>query len=71
VDTPVEVCEQRDVKGMYAKARKGLIKDFTGVDDPYEPPIDPELTLPTTGRTPEDNAREIIAFLQKQGYLLA
>ena len=71
VDTPVEVCEQRDVKGMYAKARKGLIKDFTGVDDPYEPPIDPELTLSTTGRTPEDNAREIIAYLQKQGYLSA
>jgi sulfate adenylyltransferase len=71
VDTPVEVCEQRDVKGMYAKARKGLIKDFTGVNDPYEPPIDPELTLPTNERTPEENAREIIVYLQKQGYLLA
>ncbi len=69
VDTPVEVCEQRDVKGMYAKARKGLIKDFTGVNDPYEPPIDPELTLTTTGCSPEDNARKIIAYLQKEGFL--
>jgi sulfate adenylyltransferase len=69
VDTPVEVCEQRDVKGMYAKARKGLIKDFTGVDDPYEPPINPEITLPTTDCSPEDNARRIIAYLVKEGYL--
>jgi len=70
VDTPVEVCEQRDVKGMYAKARRGLIKDFTGVDDPYEPPVDPEITLPTTDCSPEDNAHKIIAYLQQKGFIL-
>jgi sulfate adenylyltransferase len=69
VDTPVEVCEQRDVKGMYAKARKGLIKDFTGVDDPYEPPINPEITLLTVDSSPEESARKIIAYLRQQGLL--
>ena len=69
VDTPIEVCEERDVKGLYAKARRGEIKGFTGVDDPYEPPINPELTLTTVTNTPEDNARKIIAFLEERGFL--
>ena len=74
MDTPVEVCEQRDVKGLYAKARQALQDGkpmgFTGVDDPYEPPIDPEITLQGFGATPEENARIIVKYLEDQGYLL-
>ena len=74
MDTPVEVCEQRDVKGLYAKARQamqdGKPMGFTGVDDPYEPPIDPEIALKGYGATPEENARKIVAYLEEQGYLL-
>lgn len=74
MDTPVEVCEQRDVKGLYAKARQAMVDGkpmgFTGVDDPYEPPIDPELTLQGAGVTPEENARKIVAYLEEQGFLL-
>lgn len=69
MDTPLDVCEARDVKGLYAKARRGEIKGFTGVDDPYEPPIDPEITLVGIGNTPEENARKIIAYLEEQGLL--
>ena len=73
MDTPVEVCEQRDVKGLYAKARQameaGKPMGFTGVDDPYEPPIDPEITLKGYGATPEENARLILNYLEEQGYL--
>lgn len=73
MDTPVEVCEERDVKGLYAKARQamddGKPMGFTGVDDPYEPPIDPEITLKGYGATPEENARIIIQYLSDQGYL--
>jgi sulfate adenylyltransferase len=69
VDTPIIVCEQRDKKGLYDKARRGLITGFTGVDDPYEPPVDPEVTLDTVNYSAEDNARRIIAFLEKQGFL--
>ncbi len=69
VDTPIEVCEQRDSKGMYARARRGEIKGFTGVDDPYEAPIHPEITLNTVDHTPEENARKIIAFLEQRGFL--
>jgi len=70
MDTPIEVCEQRDTKGLYAKARRGELKGFTGVDDPYESPISPEITLQGMGVTPEQNARQIIAYLEQQGYLL-
>lgn len=70
VDTPVSVCEQRDVKGFYAKARAGEIKHFTGVDDPYEPPMNPEIRLMTGGVTPEENARHIIRYLEGRGFLL-
>ena len=70
VDTPIDVCEQRDVKGLYARARRGQITGFTGVDDPYEVPIDPELTLFTVESTPEQNARKIVAYLEEHGFLL-
>ncbi len=73
MDTPVEVCEQRDVKGLYAKARQavadGKPMGFTGIDDPYEPPISPELTLQGYGSSPETNARQIVAYLEEQGFL--
>jgi sulfate adenylyltransferase len=69
VDTPIEVCEQRDVKGMYAKARQGIITGFTGVDDPYEAPVSPEITLDTVNFTPEQNAANIIRYLELNGYL--
>jgi sulfate adenylyltransferase len=73
MDTPVEVCEQRDVKGLYAKARQAMAEGkhpgFTGVDDPYEPPINPEITLHGFDATPEANARMIIKYLEDQGYL--
>jgi sulfate adenylyltransferase len=70
VDTPIEVCEQRDKKGMYAKARRGEIKGFTGIDDPYEDPVNPELRLTTTDCSPEDNARRIEGFLIDRGFLV-
>lgn len=73
MDTPVEVCEERDVKGLYAKARQAMVDGkpmgFTGVDDPYEEPIDPEITLVGAGVTPEENARRIIIYLEEQGYI--
>jgi sulfate adenylyltransferase len=74
MDTPVEVCEQRDVKGLYAKARQALADGkpmgFTGVDDPYEPPIEPSITLNGFGASPEENARIIVKYLEEQGYIL-
>lgn len=70
VNTPVEVCEERDVKGLYAKARRGEITGFTGVDDPYEEPRNPEITLDTVKNSPEQNARQIIQYLEDQGLIL-
>jgi len=70
VDTPVEICEQRDVKGFYGKARAGIIKGFTGVDDPYEAPLNPEITLLTGTTTPQHNAEIIMEYLIGQGFLL-
>jgi len=69
VDTPIEVCEQRDSKGLYAKARRGEIKGFTGIDDPYEAPRDPEVTLDTVNNNPEENAHKIIEYLAERGFL--
>jgi sulfate adenylyltransferase len=69
VDTPIDVCEQRDVKGMYAKARRGEITGFTGIDDPYEAPEHPEITLDTVAHSPEENARLVLEFLMKQGFV--
>jgi len=70
VDTPLEVCEQRDAKGMYAKARRGEIKGFTGIDDPYEPPVSPELTIKTVEQSAEEAARAIVDFLVKERLLV-
>jgi sulfate adenylyltransferase len=69
VDTPLDVVERRDVKGWYAKARAGEVRDLTGVDDPYEPPLDPELTLYTTDTTAEANAGRVIEYLESHGIL--
>jgi sulfate adenylyltransferase len=71
VDTPIEVCEERDVKGMYAKARRGEIKNFTGIDDPYERPENPEISIDTTSHAPEENARRVIEYLVEQGFVRA
>ena len=69
VDTPLEVCESRDAKGMYARARAGEITGFTGIDDPYEAPPDPELTLDTVAYEPAENAVRIIELLTEAGFL--
>lgn len=69
VDTPIAVCEQRDVKGMYAKARRGEIKGFTGIDDPYEPPDHAEIVLDTVANTPEQNAHVIVNWLIDRGLI--
>ena len=63
VDTPVEECIKRDVKGMYKKALAGEIKQFTGVSDPYEPPVSPELLIKTTGETPQESAAKVLEVL--------
>jgi sulfate adenylyltransferase len=70
VDTPLAECERRDTKGMYRQAREGKIRNFTGIDDPYEAPTSPELTLDTITRTAEENAELILAYLAAQGFLL-
>lgn len=69
VDTPLNVCEDRDAKGMYALARKGQIKGFTGIDDPYQPPSNPEITLDTVNYSAEENAERIIAYLIERGFI--
>jgi sulfate adenylyltransferase len=69
VATPIEVCEQRDRKGLYAKARAGTVKGVTGVSDPYIPPANPELTIDTTNITPAEAAQEILLYLEEQGYI--
>src|SRR5690349_3264206 len=67
VATSLEDCEARDVKGLYAKARAGEIPEFTGVSDPYEPPLDPEIRLETAGRSPSESAAEVVAWLEAHG----
>lgn len=69
VDAPLEVVEARDVKGWYAKARSGEVTEFTGVSDPYEPPLHPELVLHTAATTPEGNARLVVEHLRAHGFL--
>ena len=71
VDTPIEVCEERDRKGLYAKARAGIIKEFTGISDPYEEPIDADMVIDTTKLTAEEAAQQIILHLEKEGYVSA
>ncbi|HEY8939357.1 MAG TPA: adenylyl-sulfate kinase [Cellvibrio sp.] len=70
IDTPLEICEQRDPKGLYRKARAGKIAEFTGIDSAYEAPIAPELHLYTLTQTPEENAQEILRYLHQTGYFL-
>ncbi len=70
MDTPIEVCESRDKKGLYAKARRGEIKGFTGIDDPYEPPLNPSIVLDTVNCTAEENAQRIIQYLLDKGYII-
>jgi len=69
VDTPLSECERRDTKGMYLKARRGELKNFTGIDDPYEPPVNAELTIETTTNTAEQNAHIILAYLRDRGWV--
>ncbi|MEE9180924.1 MAG: bifunctional sulfate adenylyltransferase/adenylylsulfate kinase [Vicinamibacteria bacterium] len=69
IATPLEVCEQRDRKGMYAKARAGIIKEFTGISDPYEVPPEAEVTIDTTDMSPEEAANQIMLHLERQGYI--
>jgi bifunctional enzyme CysN/CysC len=69
VDTPLEVAEQRDVKGLYRKARKGELKNFTGIDSPYEPPVNPECVLNTTDISADEAAERVIQFMADRGYL--
>ena len=63
------MAESRDVKGMYAKARRGEIKGFTGIDDPYEEPVNPEITLDTVKFSAEENGNRIVTELEKRGFL--
>ena len=67
VSTSLEVCEKRDVKGLYKKARKGEITSFTGIDDPYEAPLNPELRLEAGTKTPDQLADEVVAYLVSKG----
>jgi len=69
VATSLEVCEQRDTKGLYAKARAGIIKEFTGISDPYEVPNDADLVLDTVDVTPEECAQQVVLHLEKEGYI--
>jgi adenylylsulfate kinase-like enzyme len=70
VDAPLDVCEERDTKGMYRLAREGKIKNFTGIDDPYEAPHNAELVIDTVAFSAEENAELILAFLVGQGFVL-
>ncbi len=69
VATPLEVCESRDQKGLYARARRGDVKEFTGVDDPYEPPDSPEIVLSTVEETPAESAERILRALEGRGLI--
>jgi adenylylsulfate kinase len=70
VDTPLELCEQRDPKGLYKKARAGQIKNFTGLDSPYEPPLSPEITLKTAEQSVSEGVEYLISQLQQRGLLI-
>ncbi|HMV66263.1 MAG TPA: adenylyl-sulfate kinase [Myxococcota bacterium] len=69
ISTSLETCEDRDPKGLYKKARAGEIKNFTGISDPYEAPEAPELVVDTAGKSVDESANEVIAFLEAQGFL--
>ncbi|HBI41763.1 MAG TPA: adenylyl-sulfate kinase, partial [Planctomycetales bacterium] len=67
--TPIETCEQRDPKGLYKKARAGQLKGFTGIDDPYEAPLQAEITIDATSTSPQQAAQQLMEYLEKQGML--
>jgi sulfate adenylyltransferase len=69
VNTPLEVCQQRDTKGMYAQALRGELKGFTGVSDPYEPPLKPEIEIDTVAHAAESNSRTILSYLIERGFV--
>jgi len=69
IKCPLEVCEQRDTKGLYKKARNGEVKEFTGISAPYEEPLNPELTIDTSKMSIEESTRTIIAYLEEKGYV--
>ncbi len=69
INTPLAVCEERDVKGLYKRARAGQIKEMTGVDDPYEPPEHPEIVVDAVRMTPVESAAWILRELERQGWL--
>ena len=69
LSTAVEVCEGRDRKGLYAKARAGIIKEFTGISDPYEEPSDADITINTAELAPDEAAQEIILHLESEGFI--
>jgi len=69
VDAPLEVCESRDPKGLYKKARAGEIKGFTGIDDPYEPPLQPEIRLDAANHTPEELVDVVLSYLREKGII--
>lgn len=71
VDTPIEICEQRDPKGLYKKARAGLIPNFTGISDPYEPPVHPDLRLPSEGQSADQLAHRVVEFLDRKQVFFA
>src|SRR2546425_1150422 len=71
IATPLEVCESRDRKGLYAKARAGIMKEFTGISDPYEEPADADVVIDTTSITPAEAAQEVILYLEREGYIAA
>ena len=69
VATSIEVCEQRDRKGLYAKARAGIIPEFTGISDPYEVPADADVTIDTESTTPDEAAQQVLLHLEHEGYI--
>jgi sulfate adenylyltransferase len=69
VATPIETCEERDRKGLYAKARAGILKEFTGISDPYEEPTNAEVVINTANLSPEEAAQEIILHLEREGFI--
>jgi adenylylsulfate kinase len=71
LNTPIATCEQRDPKGLYKKARAGQLKNFTGIDDPYEEPLRPELTIDATSTSPQQATVQILEYLAKQGLIRA
>jgi sulfate adenylyltransferase len=69
IATPLEVCEERDRKGLYAKARAGILKEFTGISDPYEDPKDAEVVINTADVSPEEAAQQIVLHLEREGFI--